>query len=280
MCVGVRHGQLQVYYNLRTSREYDQCSVCLLPCSSLRVVVSTIPLMPSSKIMCLYSVANSSYYFSWVFMDGIWTLSMAFSLPLAQAATLLSKFRPTASILGPHTLSSACGILAINFLFLASSLFLLWQQEWFTCRRWDSTDVSDVRIIGDNYESSVIFCVVGYQYISSAAAFNFGYSFRSNWFRNYVFVFFFLLWTAVQFSATLTASKLSCIWRLNCDNEHADRFVTIPYPVPIHNIYNTTVMPVEFRGKLVALMVVNLILNCAWDYFVVNWRYVRSNNKN
>lgn len=203
---------------------------------------------------------------------------MAFSLPLAKAAKNLSKFRPTASILGPHTLSSACGVLAINFLFLVSSLLLLWQQDWFACRRWDSTDVSDVRTIGDNYESSVIFSVAGYQYISSAAAFNFGYSFRSAWYRNYVFVFFFLLWTSFQFTATLTASRFSCIWRLNCDNNNVVRFVTEPHPVSIHNIFNTTVMPIEFRGKLVVLMIANLILNCSWDYFVVNWRFVRRSN--
>lgn len=200
---------------------------------------------------------------------------MAFSLPLAKAAKKLSKYSPTASILGPHTLTSACGILAINFLFLVISLLFLWNQDWFQCRKWDSTDVSNVLVIGDNYETSVIFIVSGYQYISSAAAFNFGYSFRSNWFRNYVFVFFFILWTVFQFSATLTASRFSCIWRLNCDNDHVVRSVTNPDPVAINNIYNTTVMPMDFRVKLVALMVTNLILNCAWDYFVVNWRFVR-----
>ena len=205
---------------------------------------------------------------------------MAFSLPLAKASKALSKFRPTASILGPHTVSSACGVLAINFLFLVSSLLLLWQQDWFACRRWDSTVISNARVIGDNYETSVIFIVAGYQYISSAAAFNFGYSFRSNWFRNYVFVVFFLLWTACHISATLTASRFSCIWRLNCDNDNVVRFVTVPYPVPIHNIFNTTVMPMEFRVKLVILMMANLILNCSWDYFVVNWRFVRRSNKN
>jgi hypothetical protein len=29
-------------------------------------------------------------------------------------------------------------------------------------------------------------------------------------------------------------------------------------------------MPVGFRWLLVGLMVSNLILNCAWDYFIVN----------
>lgn len=68
---------------------------------------------------------------------------MAFSLPLAKAAKKLSTKRPTASLLGPHTLASACGILAINFIFLVIALAALWSQDWFQCRKWDSTDVSN-----------------------------------------------------------------------------------------------------------------------------------------
>lgn len=207
---------------------------------------------------------------SWVFMDGLWTITMAFSLPLAKAASKLSPLRPTASILGPYTLLSACGILAINFLFLVFALLALGRQDWYQCRKWDSDDVSNVLTIGDNYETSVIFIVSGFQYMSTAAAYNFGYSFRANWFRNYVFLFFFSLWTAFQFAATLSYTNFSCIWRLNCDNDHVVRSVTSTEPEAINNNFNTTVMPLEFRGILVELMLANLILNCAWDYFVVN----------
>ncbi|KAL3775476.1 hypothetical protein ACHAW5_005527 [Stephanodiscus triporus] len=215
----------------------------------------------------------------WVFMDGIWTTSMAFSLPLAKAAKELSAMRPTASILGLHTISSACGILAINFVFLVIALIALWVQDWYQCRKWDSTDVSNVTNIVDNYESSVIFIVSGYQYISSAAAFNFGYSFRENWFRNYVFAFLFILFTSMQFGMTLSAGNFSCIWRVNCDNDHAVRSVTSSKPEPINNVYSTTVMPAEFRWLLVGLMVANLILNCAWDYYVVNKAICRRDGK-
>lgn len=114
----------------------------------------------------------------WVFMDGIWTISMAFSLPLAHAAKKLSANRPTASLLGPHTMISACGVLVINFFFLMTALLLLWEQDWFQCRKWENKEVGDTLSIGDNYETSVIFIISGYQYMSSAAAFNFGYSFR------------------------------------------------------------------------------------------------------
>ena len=106
--------------------------------------------------------------------------------------------------------------------------------------------------------------------MSSAAAYNFGYTFRANWFRNYVFVSFFALFSAIHFAATLTNTKLSCIWRLNCDNDHAVRWVTSPDPEPIYNNFNTTVMPMSFRVVLCVLMIANLIANCAWDYFVVN----------
>jgi magnesium-transporting ATPase (P-type) len=212
-------------------------------------------------------------------MDGIWTTSMAFSLPLAKAAKELSTMRPTASILGLHTISSACGILAINSTFLALALNALWVQDWYQCRKWDSTDVSNITNIVDNYEASVIFIVSGYQYISSAAAFNFGYSFRENWFRNYVFVFLFILFTSMQFGMTLSASNFSCIWRVNCDNDHAVRSVTSSEPEPVNNVYSTTVMPAEFRWLLVGLMVANLILNCAWDYFVVNKAICRRDGK-
>jgi hypothetical protein len=89
-------------------------------------------------------------------------------------------------------------------------------------------------------KASTIFTVTGYQYILSAAAFNFGYSYRKGWFNNYILVFFFCLWTAFQFSATLTASSWSCIWRLNCDNDHVVSSVTSGIQ-PINNPWNTWV---------------------------------------
>ncbi len=93
---------------------------------------------------------------------------------------------------------------------------------------------------------------------------------RANWWCNYIFVLFFLLWTVLHFIATINATKFSCIWRLNCDNEHVVRWVTSTEPEPINNVYNTTVMPMSFRLILVLLMIANLISNCIWDYFIVN----------
>jgi cation-transporting ATPase 13A3/4/5 len=205
----------------------------------------------------------------WLFLDGIWPITMAFSLPLSRAAKKLSKKHPTASILSPHTLFSACGVLAINVLFLVISLVMLFNQDWFQCRMWDGDNMRDF-FVGDNYETSTIFVVTGYQYISSAAAFNFGYTWRRSWWRNYVFVFFFLLWTIMHFVATLHPSEFSCIFRLNCTNENVVRSVTFSEPQPINNNFNTTLMPTSFRIALVILMIANLISVCGWEYFIVN----------
>lgn len=206
----------------------------------------------------------------WVFMDGIWTISLAFSLPLARAAPKLADTRPTASLLGLHTMSSVLGVLALNFIFTVSALGYLWNQDWFQCRKWDGEDISNVLVIGDNYESEVIFLVSGFQYICSAMAFNFGYEFRQAWIRNYVFVAIASMFTFIHFYITLVPGELSCLWRVNCINENALRSVTTFDIFPIQNPFNTTIMPLDFRRGLCAIMVANAIVITAYDYFVVN----------
>lgn len=205
----------------------------------------------------------------WVFMDGIWTVSMAFSLPLSHAAEKLSPTRPTASVLGFQTLASVLGILFINFLFQVGAIAYLWQQDWFACRMWEANDLSNVLVIGDNYETEVLFLVGGFQYITSAVAFNFGYEFRGSWFRNYVFVGLVILYSTIMIYITFVPGQLSCIWRVNCVNEDVRRSVTDD-PFPIQNPFNTTVMPDDFQAGIFGLMISNAIIISAYEYFVVN----------
>jgi magnesium-transporting ATPase (P-type) len=191
----------------------------------------------------------------WVFMDGIWTITLGFSLPLANPAAKLSETRPTASVLGPWTMSSALGVLAIHFTFTVIALATLWNQDWFQCRKWDDNDVSDVTVIGDNYESEVIFLVTGFQYISTAIVYNFGYEFRQVWYRNITFMFLAALYTFMQFYITMVPGELSCIWRVNCLNENTVKSVTSREPFPLQNPYATTVMPTDFRCKYMPFLI-------------------------
>ena len=130
-------------------------------------------------------------------------------------------------------------------------------------------------MIGDNYESSVLFLVTGYQYVSTAMAFNFGYEFRQGWFRNYWFVMAAATFTIMHFYVTLHPGELSCFWRVNCDNDHVVNSVTTREKVPIQNPYNTTVIPEEFRVKILFIMICNAIATMGYEYFVVNGLRIR-----
>ena len=66
---------------------------------------------------------------NWVWLDGILVVPLAFTLPLSSAATKLGPTRPTSSLLGPYTMSSACGILVINVVCLIIALTVLQNQD-------------------------------------------------------------------------------------------------------------------------------------------------------
>jgi magnesium-transporting ATPase (P-type) len=203
-------------------------------------------------------------------MDGFWVISMSFTLPLAKAARKLPQTRPTSSVLGPHTLSSILGILFLNFIFTVIALLVLFHQDFFQCRRWDNDDVSNLLVIGDNYEAQTLFLLTGYQYISSAMAFSFGYEFRQAWYRNTLFVTFVTGFTIIHMWIILVPGKLSCLWRVNCDNEHALYSLSLGRVMPIQNPFHTTLMPWNFRFILLFLIVANTAANIAWEYCVVN----------
>lgn len=146
---------------------------------------------------------------------------MAFTIPLSKPAKKLASAFPTSTLFGVKTVSSVLGVLVINFLFTVIALATLFGQNWFKCRTWEYTDsdIANLLIIGDNYESETLFLVTGFQYIISAVVFTFGFKFRMPWFKNYFFVAFALLWTTLHWFATLLPSSESCIWRVNCSNE-------------------------------------------------------------
>lgn len=130
--------------------------------------------------------------------------------------------------------------------------------------------MSNLLIIGDNYETEVIFLISGFQYVIAAMAYNFGYEFRRAWIRNYVLVALVIVYTTIQFYITLVPSRLSCVFHVNCVNENGVRAVVENHPIPIQNPFNTTVMPEYFRNGLIGLMVGNILCVCGYDYFVVN----------
>ena len=135
-------------------------------------------------------------------------------------------------------------------------------------------DISFVLALGDNFESSVTFLMIASQYVHSAAAYNFGFTYRKHWMRNYLLVFLVVCFTFIHFWVTLVPGALSCWLRINCVNE--DNIFPSVYnmgPVAIQNPYNHTLMPAAFRRFLAVLMTCNGLAVLVWEFFIVGQGY-------
>ncbi|KAL7548228.1 hypothetical protein ACHAWF_011518 [Thalassiosira exigua] len=231
------------------------------------------------KVMMNFMIASYTVNFpmwNWILIDGFWLITLGFSLPMSRAARKLTPERPTSSLLGAYTMTSTLGVLAINVLFGAGSLVLLDKQDWYQCRKWGSSDISNVRIIGDNYESEVIWLVCGPQIVSAALAYNLGYRFRRAWYCNYLLVGCVTLWMTLHFYIILAPSPFSCAWRVNCNNDEVVRGAFEDSPIAIQNAFNTTEMPGDFRLAILLLIIANFVANTSWEGLLVNtvmrWR--------
>ncbi|KAJ1968921.1 hypothetical protein IWQ62_000946, partial [Dispira parvispora] len=223
------------------------------------------------------------YYFSavvpqavWIFIDGFIMVPMCFSLTQAGTQPRLAPFRPTARLLGTQTIASAMGMTLINFAFMFGSIAMLFQQDWFQCHQFDSSDIDAGMwwLLGDNYESEIISLTVLFQFINAAAAFNFGYYFRTSWWRNYLLILlYFGYMCAIMILTLMDPNPFSCLFRINCGTPEA--LVELGYPSPTWDItpYNIAwghnVLPPDYRWKLWGLCVANCIAALSYEYFVV-----------
>lgn len=236
----------------------------------------------SSYSQVIFYLLDASFSdWMWVYVDGILTISFALTLPLALPAPELSNSRPSSSLASAQSAASIIGMVLINFAFAGVAEWVLFSQDWFQCRKWnaDAIAADNVLAVSDNYEVSVLFLMVCAQIIGVAIAMNFGYEFRRGWYRNYVFVAFVFGFSVWLSYIVFMPGNLSCYWRINCTNDHVLPSPVGGSPVPINNLFATTVMPEEFRWKMWALMVSNVLALSLYDYFVVNGIRRLKNNK-
>jgi len=199
------------------------------------------------------------YEYVWILCDAFFITVLGYTLTLSNPRDKLSPRRPTVMLFGPETLISTMGIIVINGIFMMCSMVLLYQQPWFVCQEFDSRmiDITKWWLLADNFEGETLGIVLFYQCFVAAAIGNFGSYFREAWWKNYPFVFFFLLaFTTLSCVLLLDPNPLGCWLRFNCGNPENLRqyFNTtntyswsgVKYNSPIgHNIY-----PKEFRWKL------------------------------
>ncbi|RKP14077.1 hypothetical protein BJ684DRAFT_19487 [Piptocephalis cylindrospora] len=224
------------------------------------------------------------YYFSvvvaqwsWILIDSVVTVGLSWALTMAQPAKTLAPSRPTARLLGPETLWSAGGQIALNFAFLSGGFGILYRQSWFRCREFDASAVDTARwwLLGDSYEAEVIAIICLFQFINAAATFNFGHRYRRAWWRNWTLVLYWAsLMTLVSWMCLADPNRVGCFFRLNCGTASV-LTNELGYPQPNWSIssYNSplghNVMPTSFRWLLWAWCMLNAILAILWERMVI-----------
>ncbi|KAF7725950.1 hypothetical protein EC973_009187 [Apophysomyces ossiformis] len=227
------------------------------------------------KIYTFYFSVTMSQYV-WIAIDVFITVFLTWAVSQLKAADRLENQRPTARLLGPQTLASGIGLVAINWLFLSGAFVMLFKQAWYRCNEFDSSavDISKWWLLADNYEGEVIAIVCLFQFINNAAVFNFGYKFRQSFYKNYILVFLWLLYLAIVSYWTLAdPNRFGCLFRFNCGTPSVLKQLHYEVPDVYIEPYNTplghNVMPSYFRWKLWGICVGNVFAGIAWERLVV-----------
>ncbi|RCH93756.1 hypothetical protein CU098_003001, partial [Rhizopus stolonifer] len=224
-----------------------------------------------------------TFYFSvsmseniWIAVDVFITVFLTWAVSQSKAASKLAPQRPTAQLLGPQTLASGIGLVAINWLFLSCAFALLFKQEWFRCNEFDAraVDMSKWMLLSDNFEGEVLALACLFQFINNAAVFNFGYKFRQSFYKNYTLVILWFFYLAItSYWVLADPNRFGCMFRFNCGTPQV--LQSLGYTPPSMDItaYNTplghNVMPVEFRWKFWGLMMGNVVTALAYEKFIV-----------
>ncbi|KAJ2780635.1 hypothetical protein H4R18_003339 [Coemansia javaensis] len=244
----------------------------------------------------------TQFYFSvitsqamWITVDTLVTTTFTIAITQLRPARRLHRARPTARLLGAHTLASIWGQTLANHAFLFGALALLFRQRWFRCHEFDSRDIDTSLwwLLADNFEAEVISIVSLFQFVNAAAVYNFGYRFRRPWPTNYLLAALYCTFVAL-ISAMLLAdpNRLGCLFRVNCGQQSVLRamgYRSAPDVGQYNSPIGHNVMPRRFRWTLWALCATNIVVCLAYERLVVlgpvgryvkrRWRRARPEDK-
>ena len=163
-------------------------------------------------------MSSMSYYC----IDGVAITSLCYSMTLSEPVEVLSKKRPTASLLGTTTVASSVGIFILSFICLISALCMMQNHPDYVAWPAEYASSSDWWTLSDNWEGTVMYAVMFLFLVCSAGIFSFGYQFRRPAWQNIPLMvnvgFLFILTTLILL---LDANDLSDMWhiasfRFNC----------------------------------------------------------------
>ncbi|DBB17796.1 TPA: hypothetical protein ACH3X3_002824 [Trebouxia sp. C0006] len=198
------------------------------------------------------------------------TIFLGYAMTLARPAKKLGRERPSSSLLGIQTMVSLLGIWILNVLFLVAALCFMRNQAGYVL--WPASLALEAEwwVLGDNWESSVLFFVVFYQYITCALVYSFGSSFRLGLFYNWAVTG---LWVALMTLTTLLLllphSGFTHVWHIASQQfNSADDYSPVWEAYREEGFPESPAMSFEFRIKLFALCLGNILVMVLWQKFI------------
>ncbi|DBA79899.1 TPA: hypothetical protein ACH3X1_008117 [Trebouxia sp. C0004] len=176
------------------------------------------------------------------------TIFLGYAVTLARPAKKLGRERPSSSLLGIQTMVSLLGIWILNVFFLVAAFCFMRNQAGYVL--WPASLALEAEwwLLGDNWESSVLFFVVFYQYITCALVYSFGSSFRLGLLYNW----------ALTVSITLAPpAPLASSPR----EKVLESFAEEGFP-------ESPAMSFDFRIKLLALCLGNMLVIILWQKLI------------
>ncbi|BBN18845.1 hypothetical protein MPTK1_8g05990 [Marchantia polymorpha subsp. ruderalis] len=227
-------------------------------------------LMFSILKLCCYWYGIIPCQMDYVFIDGVAVLSLGYAMTLSYPERKLGKMRPTSSLIGAMNTGSILGVWIINIVFMIGALLLMNREPGYV--KWPAkySHGADWWTLGDNWESTVLFFTMYFQYITSAFVFSFGASFRRNVLFNwFLTVTYWGLVVFMSFLLLLPHSGFTELWHVSSEQFNS------PNPIsPVWSMYQTNgghpspEMSFSFRFRLWWLIVANICTNVIWQKVV------------
>ncbi|XP_024527352.1 probable cation-transporting ATPase 13A4 [Selaginella moellendorffii] len=221
--------------------------------------------------LCCYWFGIIACQMDYIFIDGVAVLSLGYAMSRCNAEKILNKVRPTSSLLGPLNVASVLGLWGSNVVFLVAAICFMASQKDYV--RWPAQYSRGASwwTLGDNWESTVLFFTMYFQFITSAFVFSFGSKFRKTVFKNFsLMVSYWSLIAVCSCLLLLPHNKFTEVWHVA-----SEQFNRANPASPVWASYQknggqpSPAMSFDFRFKLWWIILASLAINIAWQKVVV-----------
>ncbi|EFJ04479.1 hypothetical protein SELMODRAFT_432379 [Selaginella moellendorffii] len=217
--------------------------------------------------LCCYWFGIIACQMDCIFIDGVAVLSLGYAMSRCNAEKILNKVRP----LGPLNVASVLGLWGSNVVFLVAAICFMASQKDYV--RWPAqySHGASWWTLGDNWESTVLFFTMYFQFITSAFVFSFGSKFRKTVFKNLsLMVSYWSLIAVCSCLLLLPHNKFTEVWHVASEQfNHANPASPVWASYQKNGGQPSPAMSFDFRFKLWWIILASLAVNIAWQKVVV-----------